>query len=127
MSEKEEDEMTTKKRDKVKPIGSNVLVRVLPPPEKSKGGIILMHHETTGRDNRGEVLAVGEGRTLDSGVLVQVDVKPGDVVLFDAYKIRLVIDDVLGYDVTASTYAKPGQLALMSEDAIHCVLTEGGQ
>ena len=68
---------------KVRPLGDRVLVRELKQGgEKSVSGIIIP--ETVGEDRgakKGEVVAVGAGK-YDDGVLVPMNVKVGDKVLF---------------------------------------------
>jgi len=52
--------------------------------EKSPGGIIIPDNAKE-LPIRGEVLAVGTGRILEDGSVRPLDVKPGDVVLFNKY------------------------------------------
>lgn len=71
---------------KIKPIGPNILVR----PEKmettTKSGVVLVQKEEE-RPQQGEILAVGEGTTLQNGQVVQYPftVKVGDTVYFKKY------------------------------------------
>ena len=77
---------------KVHPLGDRVLVREIKQTgEKSFSGIIIP--ETVGEDRgakKGEVIAVGEGK-YDDGVLVPMNVKVGDKVLFQ-WGDKLTID-----------------------------------
>lgn len=65
----------------VRPLHDRVLVERLDEEEKSAGGIII---PDTAKEKpmQGRVLAVGNGARDDSGKLIPLDVKAGDVVLF---------------------------------------------
>ena len=69
---------------KVKPLADRVLVEVLEAEEKTKGGIIL---PDTAKEEKteGKVVAVGAGKTLESGKVQAIEVKKGDRVLFGKY------------------------------------------
>lgn len=69
---------------KLKPLADRVVVKVIEPEEKTKGGIVLPDTAKE-RPQQGEVLAVGSGRRLDDGTLVSLDVRVGDKVLFSKY------------------------------------------
>jgi chaperonin GroES len=66
---------------KIKPLHDRVLVRRLEQEEKTAGGIIIPDTAKE-KPQQGEVLATGSGARDDSGKLVPLDVKVGDVVLF---------------------------------------------
>ena len=69
---------------KIKPLHDRVLVRRLEGEEKTAGGIII---PDTAKEKpmQGEVIAVGPGGRDDSGKLIPMDVKVGDVVLFQKW------------------------------------------
>ena len=69
---------------KVRPLHDRMLVRRLEQKETARGGIII---PDTAKEKpmEGKVLAVGNGRVLDSGKKVPVDVKVGDRILFGKY------------------------------------------
>jgi len=70
---------------KVKPLHDRVLVRPLEEEEeKSKGGIIIPDTAKE-KPQKGEVVAIGEGRILDSGEKVPMCVKVGDKVIYGKY------------------------------------------
>jgi chaperonin GroES len=69
---------------KIKPLGDKVVVKRLEAEEKTKGGIVLPDTAKE-KPKEGEVLAVGEGRLLDSGQRSDVQVKVGDRVVFSSY------------------------------------------
>lgn len=66
---------------KLKPLHDRVIVRRLEEETKSAGGIIIPDSAKE-KPTRGEIIAVGEGARDDSGKLVPLSVKEGDVVLF---------------------------------------------
>jgi len=67
----------------LKMLGDHVLVKA-DPEETTRGGILL---PDTAREKpqRGTIVAVGEGRRLDNGKLVPLEVKAGDRVIFSKY------------------------------------------
>jgi chaperonin GroES len=66
---------------KIKPLHDRVVVRRLEQEEKTAGGIIIPDTAKE-KPQQGEVLAVGSGARDDSGKVVPLDVKVGDIVLF---------------------------------------------
>ena len=82
---------------KVKPLGDRVLVKPVEEDEQVKGGIIIPDTAKE-KPQRGEVVAVGDGKTDESGNKVAVSVKSGDTVLYGKYagtEIRLEDEDLL--------------------------------
>ena len=69
---------------KIKPLHDRVLVKRLEQDEKTSGGIII---PDTAKEKpiQGEVVAVGSGARDDSGKVIPMDVKVGDVVLFSKW------------------------------------------
>jgi chaperonin GroES len=59
-------------------------VKPIDEPETKKGGIIIPDTAKE-KPQKGEVVAVGKGRILDSGERVALEVKKGDKVLFRKY------------------------------------------
>jgi len=68
----------------IKPLGDRVLVKRLEAEEKTKGGIVLPDTAKE-KPQKGEVVAVGKGRVLESGNVEALEVKKGDKVLFGKY------------------------------------------
>lgn len=68
----------------IRPLNDRVIVKRLEEETKSAGGIVLTGSAAE-KSSKGEVLAVGNGRTLDNGQVKAVDVKVGDTVLFGNY------------------------------------------
>ena len=69
---------------KIKPLGDKVLVQPNTSTEKTAGGIVLPDSAKE-RPQEGKVIAVGPGRTLDSGEKVKISVKEGDTVIYSKY------------------------------------------
>ncbi len=68
----------------LKPLGDLVIVQALPQEEKTRGGVILPETAKE-KPQQGEVVAVGDGRILDNGTKVNMQVKVGDRVLYGKY------------------------------------------
>jgi chaperonin GroES len=69
---------------KVRPLHDRLLVRRIEEKEMARGGIII---PDTAKEKpmEGEVLAVGNGRVLENGTKLTLDVKVGDRILFGKY------------------------------------------
>ena len=76
---------------KIRPLHDRVVVRRQEEEATSAGGIVLPGSAKE-KPNQGEVLAVGNGRVLDSGDVRAIDVKVGDVVVFGKYAGSDTID-----------------------------------
>jgi len=68
----------------IRPLHDRVVVRRKEEEETTAGGIVLPGSAKE-KPNQGEVVAVGNGRVLDSGDTRPVDVKVGDTVVFGKY------------------------------------------
>ena len=66
---------------KFRPLHDRVVIRRLEGEEKTKGGIIIPD-TVKEKPQEGEVIAVGPGARDESGKLVPLDLKAGDIVLF---------------------------------------------
>jgi chaperonin GroES len=69
---------------KIKPLRDRVIVRRLSQEEKTKGGIIIPDTAKE-KPQEGEVIAVGNGKMLDDGKVVPLELKKGDKILFGKY------------------------------------------
>ena len=69
---------------KVRPLHDRLLVRRIEETETAKGGIIIPDTAKE-KPQRGEVLAVGNGKILDNGTKIPLDVKVGNKILFGKY------------------------------------------
>ena len=69
---------------KVRPLHDRMVVRRIEEKETAKGGIIIPDTAKE-KPQEGKVLAVGNGRILENGTKVALDVKVGDKILFGKY------------------------------------------
>jgi len=69
---------------KIRPLYDRVVVRRKEEETKSAGGIVLPGSAKE-KPNQGEVVAVGQGKLLDSGDVRPVSLKVGDQVIFGQY------------------------------------------
>ncbi|MDP8217094.1 MAG: co-chaperone GroES [Candidatus Kaelpia imicola] len=68
----------------VKPLGDRILVKPMQAEEKTKGGILLPDTAKE-KPQQGEVVAVGQGKTLETGEVKSPEVKVKDKVLYGKY------------------------------------------
>jgi chaperonin GroES len=74
-----------------------MVVRRIEEKETAKGGIIIPDTAKE-KPQEGSVLAVGNGKVLENGTKVAMDVKVGDKILFGKYsgtEIKIDGEDVL--------------------------------
>ena len=69
---------------KIRPLHDRVIVRRMEEERTSPGGIVIPDSAAE-KPIRGEVMAVGNGKILESGEVRPLDVKVGDRVLFGKY------------------------------------------
>lgn len=82
---------------KIRPLNDRVIVRRLEEERTSPGGIVIPDTAAE-KPMRGEVLAVGSGKTLDNGQVRALQVKAGDKVLFGKYsgtEVKLDGEEIL--------------------------------
>jgi chaperonin GroES len=65
----------------IEPFGETVLVEVMKPEEVTKSGIIIPS-QAVNKPQIGTVLAVGNGRTLDTGQRFKPEFNVGDRIVF---------------------------------------------
>jgi chaperonin GroES len=70
---------------KIKPLSDHILIEPIKGKEKTKYGILLPETIEKERPEQGKVVAVGPGKKTNSGNLIPMEVKPGDMVLFTKY------------------------------------------
>lgn len=68
----------------IKPLADRIVIKVIEDTEQTSGGIFIPDSAKE-KSQKGEIVAVGQGKTLDSGEREPMDVKVGDVVLFAKY------------------------------------------
>ena len=97
------------------PLNDRIIVRRFEEQEQMRGGLYIPDTAKE-KPQEGEVIAVGQGKLLENGTRVPMDVKPGDRVLFGKYAgteikldgeeyLILREDDVLGVIEGASKKA----------------------
>ena len=69
---------------KVKPLGDRIVVERVQAEEKTAGGIVLPDSAKE-KPKEGIVMALGDGKLLDSGERAKPALKKGDRVLFTSY------------------------------------------
>ena len=69
---------------RLKPLGDRVVVKVIEEEERTASGIVLPDTAKE-KPQQGEVIAVGTGKTLDSGEKVDLEVSVGDRIIFSKY------------------------------------------
>ncbi len=68
----------------LKPLGDRVVIELVETEEKTASGIVLPDTAKE-KPQEGKVVAVGNGRVLDSGERVAPEVKVGDHIIFSKY------------------------------------------
>src|ERR1019366_7140995 len=68
----------------ISPLADRVVIKPLEPETKSAGGIIIPDNAKE-KPQRGEVVAVGPGKTDDKGAVIKLELKVGDKVLYGKY------------------------------------------
>lgn len=68
----------------IKPLGDKIVIKVIEDSEQTSGGIFIPDSAKE-KPQKGEVVAVGPGKTLDSGEREPIDVKVGDIILYAKY------------------------------------------
>ena len=90
----------------IRPLHDRVLVKRMEEETTSAGGIVIPDSAAE-KPQRGEIVAAGNGKRLDSGEVVPLEVKVGDTVLFGKYSgteikelgegmIVMLEDDIMG-------------------------------
>ncbi len=77
----------------IRPLHDRVVIKRLEEEQKTSGGIVIPDTAAE-KPQKGEVVAVGNGKILDNGETRALDVKVGDKVLFGKFSGNEVkIDD----------------------------------
>lgn len=92
----------------IKPIGDKVLIKRLEAEETTAGGIVLPDTAKE-KPKEGKIIALGEGKQLESGERTEFQVKTGDRIIFASYA---------GTEVTV----EGEEYLLLSEDDILAVI-----
>ena len=70
---------------KLKPLHDHVIVKPITEDEVTAAGIVLPDTVDKEKPEKGEVIAVGPGKLLESGQRAPMSVKIGDKVIFKKY------------------------------------------
>ena len=70
---------------KFKPLGDRVVIEVSDLVEKQTAGGLYIPDTISTKNNRGKVLAVGNGARNKSGEVVPLEIVVGDMVIFGEY------------------------------------------
>jgi chaperonin GroES len=70
---------------KLKPLNNNVVLKVPTKEEVTASGIVLPDTVDKEKPEQAEVVAVGSGKLLENGSRAEMNVKPGDQVVFKKY------------------------------------------
>ena len=68
----------------IRPLGDKIVLKVIEDTEQTSGGIFIPDSAKE-KPQKGEVIAVGPGKTLEDGKKDEMDVKVGEIVLFAKY------------------------------------------
>jgi len=68
----------------IRPLGDKIVIKVIEDAEQTSGGIFIPDSAKE-KSQKGEVIAVGEGRLNEKSEREPMDVKVGEVVLFAKY------------------------------------------
>ena len=93
---------------KTRPLGEKILVKRFDAVEKTAGGIVLPDAAKE-KPKEGKIIALGDGKLLDSGERAKFQVKKGDRVVFTSYAGTEI-------DIDGDEYL------LMSEDDILAII-----
>ena len=69
---------------KIVPLGEKVVVQRLKADEKTVGGIVLPDAAKE-KPQQGKILSIGDGRVLENGKRLRMQVKEGDRVIFSSF------------------------------------------
>lgn len=69
----------------IKPLHDHVVIRPVTENEITKSGIVLPDTVDKERPEKGDVVAIGDGKLLENGQRATMSVKVGDRVMFKKY------------------------------------------
>ena len=81
----------------IRPLHDRVILKRMEEETTSAGGIVIPDSAAE-KPQRGEIVAAGTGKRLESGEIIPLDVKIGDTVLFGKYsgtEVKVEGDDLL--------------------------------
>ena len=88
--------------NKIKPLGDRVVIKPLEKEEVTASGIVLPDTVEKEKKAEGEVVAVGPGKLLENGSRGAMDVKVGDMILFEKWGGEEVEIDKVEYKIVSA-------------------------
>ena len=82
----------------LKPLQDRIVIKVIEDTEQTSGGIFIPDSAKE-KPQKGEVVAVGEGKTNDKGEKEPMEVQIGDIVLYAKYAGTEVKMDGVEYKI----------------------------
>ena len=82
----------------IKPLADRIVIKVIDDVQQTSGGIFIPDSAKE-KPQKGEVVAVGEGKTNDKGEKEPMEVKVGDIVLYAKYAGTEVKMDGVEYKI----------------------------
>jgi chaperonin GroES len=83
----------------LKPLGDRVVIEIIEEAEQKTASGLYVPDTAKEKSQRGKVVAVGSGKTLDNGSKVAVEVAVGDVVYFAKYGGTEVSEGGVNYTI----------------------------
>ena len=77
----------------LKPLANHVVVEPIEEPVATQSGIILPDTIEKEKTLRGRIIAVGSGRVSETGARIPMDVKVGDIILYEYSTSDVKIDN----------------------------------
>lgn len=68
----------------IRPLADKLVIKIIEDAEQTQGGIFIPDSAKE-KPQKGEVVAVGSGKTLEDGKKEEMEVKVGDIVLYAKY------------------------------------------
>ena len=82
----------------LKPLQDRIVIKVIEDTEQTAGGIFIPDSAKE-KPQKGEVVAVGEGKIHDNGELEPIKLKQGEVVLYTKYSGTDIKMDGIEYKI----------------------------
>lgn len=86
----------------LRPTGDNLILKALDKESVTVSGIIIPETVGKERPERGEIIAVGPGKLLESGTRQVIELKVGDQVVFKQYAPNEIEVDKVKYLIVSA-------------------------
>ena len=87
----------------LKPLGDRIVIKVIEDTEQTSGGIFIPDSAKE-KPQKGEVVAIGQGKMNEKGEREPMDVKVGDTVLYAKYAGTDIKMDGVEYKILSVDY-----------------------